>query len=117
MQKKQVPLDKYAQLGPPDKTSHFKTGSDQDRVGKGIKRQQIDCTSSSSKKSCPVTPEPNMSLMFKTCKVLYDDGVWYTGRIIGLELKDRSEWMYKVNFSDGETTLVSLNDAEVSFLE
>ena len=80
--KKKVPLDKYAQLGPPDKTSHFKTGSGQDRVGKGIKRQQIDCTSSSSKKSCPVTPEPNMSLMFKTCKVLYDDGVWYTGCII-----------------------------------
>ena len=69
-------------------------------------------TMTSSQKS--VSQKPQTDLLFTTCKVLYDDGVWYDGTVCGFEYcETESIWKYKISFPDGETTLITLNDPEV----
>ena len=59
---------------------------------------------------------PRTDLLFTTCKVLYDD-VWYDGTVCGFEYcETESVLKYKISFSDGETTLIMLDDPEVKLL-
>ena len=37
------------------------------------------------KKPKSVSQKPRTDLLFTTCKVLYDDGVWYDGTVCGFE--------------------------------
>ena len=56
------------------------------------------------------------ALMFQKCQVLYEDDVWYDGTVTGIEFCDeKKQWMYKILFSDGETTLAARDDPEVCF--
>ena len=54
--------------------------------------------------------------MFQKCQVLYEDDVWYDGTVTGIEFCDeKKQWMYKISFSNGETTLAAHDDPEVRF--
>ena len=56
--------------------------------------------------------------MFQKCHVLYEDDVWYDGTctVIGIDFCDeKKQWMYKISFSNGETTLAARDDPEVRF--
>ena len=48
--------------------------------------------------------------------MVYDDGVWYDGTVCGFEYCETgSVYKYKISFSDGEITLITLDDPEVKF--
>ena len=60
----------------------------------------------------PLSP----NLMFQKCQVLYEDDVWYSGTVTGIEFcYEKKQWMNKISFSDGETTLAARDDPEVHF--
>ena len=55
------------------------------------------------------------TLMCEKCQVWYEDDVCYGGTVTGLEFCDeKKQWMYKISFFDGETTLTA-HDTEVRF--
>ena len=126
---KQYPKDTEALHGPPDKESNF--GKDKAtkktqttnklKKTKAAKRPLDDITNDDNdfqpkKKPKSVFQKPRTDLLFTTCKVLYADGVWYDGTVCGFEYcETESVWKYKVSFSDGETTLITLDDHEVKF--
>ena len=103
---------------PPDKESNF--GKDKATKTNQTPNLPIDITNDDNdfqpkKKLKPVSQKPRTDL-FTTCKVLYDDGVWYDGTVCGFEYcETESVWKYKISFSDGETTLITLDDPEVKF--
>ena len=75
-----------------------------------------DFQPSSKKQRSTSDSQPDLSLIFQKCHVLYDGDKWYDGTITGAEfVKEHMQWMYKISFSDGETTLASRDDPEVRF--
>ena len=48
-------------------------------------------------------------------QVLYEDDVWYGGTVTGIDFSDgKKQWMYKISFSEGETT-VAANEVHFPF--
>ena len=108
---KNLPADKLAVHGPPDRTSNFqgrKRSKDADSSHPPqTKKNKVSMDMS--------TDAPDYSLLMKTCKVLYDDDQWYEGIITGCERDKNNIWKYKISFSDGESTYASRDDSEVKF--
>ena len=70
----------------------------------------------SQKKQSTSNSQPEMSLMFQNCQVLYKGDKRYSEKMTGVDFYDpKKQWMYKISFSDGETTLATCDEPEVRF--
>ena len=119
---KQYPKDTEAFHGPPDRESNLgkdKASRKTQTTNKKTKSPKWPLNDNDSndfqpkKKLKSVSQKPWTDLLFT---MLYDDGVWYDGTVCGFEYcETETVYKYKISFSDGETTLITLDDPEVKF--
>lgn len=113
---KKYPSDKLALHGPPDRSNNFVATSPQDAKKRKLELAQDkgNFHPPKTKKQSTSSSQPDMSLMFQKCQVLYNGDKWYSGKITGVDFcGQKKQWMYKISFSDGETTLAACDDPEV----
>ena len=115
---KKYPQDKQPLQGPIDMSTNFASTT----TSRTSKRKQppaccSEWASTQTKKQWNTSQsQPDLPLMFQKCQVLYEDDVWYGGTVTGIEFCDeKKKWMYKISFSDSETTLAARDDPEVRF--
>ena len=115
--KKKYSQDKQALQGPTDKSTNFASTT----TSKTSKRKQPTVAQNElqpkpNKQRSTSQSQPDLALMFQKCQVLYEDDMWYGGTVTRVEFCDeKKQWMYKISFSDGETTLAAHDDPEVRF--